>query len=129
MRTEIPRVGLNQNNPTLCKRRREQLFVIGLMLIVSAIVFVGFARTYYLNIFFARRSLTATLHLHGFLFSAWFVLSFVQIALIAKRRIDLHRRVGYIGALLAVLMVIVGTNVSIHAAKSRVESIIGLGSP
>jgi hypothetical protein len=45
------------------------------------------------------------------------VLLFVQIALVAKRRVDLHRRVGYIGALLAVLMVTVGTNVTIHAAK------------
>jgi len=93
------------------------VFVIALMLIASAVIFVGFARTYYLNTFFARRSLTAIVHLHGFLFSAWFVLLFVQITLIAKRRTDLHRRVGYIGALLALSMVIVGMIVTIHAAK------------
>src|SRR5215469_4332285 len=117
MKTEIARVDLNQNSPILSKRRSERLFVIGLMLIVSAVIFTGFARTYYLNSFFAHRSLTLALHLHGFLFSAWFVLLFVQIALIAKRRIGLHRRVGYLGALLAGLMVIVGVYVSIHAAK------------
>lgn len=117
MRTEIPRVRLKQNSPTSYKGRRERVFVIGLVLIASAIIFAGFARSYYLNAFFARRSFTATLHLHGFLFSAWFVLLFVQIALIAKRQIDLHRRVGYIGALLALSMVIVGMIVTIHAAK------------
>jgi hypothetical protein len=116
MRTETPRVSPNQNTPSSYKWRRERPFVIGLMLIASAIIFAGFARTYYLNAFFARRSLTATLHLHAFLFSAWFVLLFVQIALVAKRRVDLHRRVGYIGVVLAVLMVTVGTNVTINAA-------------
>jgi FtsH-binding integral membrane protein len=116
MRTEIARVSLNQNRPA-SKSRQGRAFVIGLMLVVTAIIFAGFARTYYLNCFFARRSLTVALHLHGFLFSAWFVLLFVQIALIAKQRIDLHRRVGYGGALLALLMVIIGINVSIHAAK------------
>jgi len=117
MKAEIARVDLQQNSPILSKRRSERLFVIGLMLIVSAVIFAGFARTYYLNAFFARRSLTVALHLHGFLFSAWFVLLFVQIALVAKRRIDLHRRVGYVGALLAVSMVIVGILVSLHAAR------------
>jgi len=117
MRTEISRVSVNQNRPTVSKWRRDRPFVVGLMLIVSAIIFTGFARTYYLNAFFARRPLTLPLHLHGFLFSAWFVLLFVQIALIAKRRTDLHRRVGYLGALVAFSMLIVGINVSIHAAK------------
>jgi FtsH-binding integral membrane protein len=116
MRTEIARVSLNQNRPTFFKWR-ERLFVIGLLLFASGIIFSGFARTYYLNGFFAHRSHTAMVHLHGFLFSAWFVLLFVQIALIAKRRTDLHRRVGIVGALLALSMVIVGMIVTIHAAK------------
>jgi len=117
MKIETTRVSPNENTPTSYKWRRERLFVIGLMLIACTIIFAGFARTYYLNAFFARRSLTATLHLHGFLFSAWFVLLFVQISLIARRRIDLHRRIGYLGALLALSMVIVGMIVTIHAVK------------
>jgi len=80
MRTEISRVSVNQNRTTVSKWRRDRAFVVGLMLIVSAIIFSGFARTYYLNAFFARRPLTLPLHLHGLLFSAWFVLLFVQIS-------------------------------------------------
>src|SRR5215469_12773025 len=117
MQTEIPRVGLKQNNSSSHKWGRERAFVIGLMVIACAVIFVGFSRTYYLNAFFARRSLTAIVHLHGFLFSAWFVILFAQMTLIAKRRIDLHRRVGYLGALLALSMVIVGMMVTVHAAK------------
>jgi len=117
MKTETPRVSSNENTSSSYTWRRERLIVTFLLLIASAIIFAGFARTYYLNSFFARRSLTATLHLHGFLFSAWFVLLFVQISLIAKRRTDLHRRVGYIGAFLALSMVIIGMIVTIHAAK------------
>src|SRR5215472_7550884 len=117
MQTEIPQVSLKQNSSSPRKWGRERVFVIALMLIASIVIFVGFARTYYLNAFFAHRSLTPPVHLHGFLFSAWFVLLFVQMTLIAKRRIDLHRRVGYIGAFLALSMVIVGMIVTIHAAK------------
>ena len=117
MKTEIPRIRLKQNNPSSHKWGRERVFVIGLMLIASAVIFAGFARTYYLNAFFAHRSLTGAVHLHGFLFSTWFVLLFVQMTLIAKRRIDLHRRVGYIGAFLALSMVIVAMIVIIHAAR------------
>jgi len=117
MRTEIPQVRLRQNIPSSHRWGRERVFVTAVMLIASAVILVGFARTYYLNAFFARRSLTPTVQLHGFLFSAWFVLLFVQMTLIAKRRIDLHRRIGYIGALLALSIVIVGMIVTIHAAK------------
>src|SRR5262249_32393932 len=117
MRTQLPQVILKQNAPNSHKWGRERVFVIAVMLIASFVIFVGFARTYYLNAFFARRSLTPTVHLHAFLFSAWFVLIFVQMTLLSNRRIDLHRRSGYIGALLALSIVIVGMIVTIHAAK------------
>src|SRR5215471_12536015 len=38
MRTEIARVSLNQKRPTFSKWRRGRLFVIGLLLIASAII-------------------------------------------------------------------------------------------
>jgi hypothetical protein len=117
MKTETRRRSTNQKIPLLRQRQRERQFGIGLMLVVCAIIFAGFSRTYYLNHFFARRSLSASLQIHGFLFSAWFLLLLVQIALVARRRIDLHRRIGWIGAVLAGLMVIIGVSVSLHAAK------------
>lgn len=102
---------------TLVHRRRNRTFNIAMSLLAIVIVFVGFSRTYYLNGYFTHRNLTWFLHLHGFLFSAWFVLLLVQIVLVAVGRTDLHRRVGVAGATLASIMVVVGVTAGIHAAK------------
>jgi hypothetical protein len=102
---------------TLTGRRRDRKFNIALALVSIALVFAGFARTYYLNGYFAQRTLTWFLHLHGFIFSAWFVLVLVQIVLVAMGRIDLHRRLGVAGAALVCIMVPLGVGIGIHAAK------------
>ncbi len=88
------------------------------MAVISAtIVFAGFARTFYLNGYFAKRNLTALMILHGIVFSSWLVLLIAQTSLVAAKRTDLHRRLGVFGAVLAVLMIVVGMTLAIHAAK------------
>jgi hypothetical protein len=57
------------------------------------------------------------LHLHGFLFTSWFFLFFVQALLVAKDRVDLHQRLGIFGAVLAPLCTGVAWAVAIHAAR------------
>ncbi len=53
--------------------------------------------------------------------SSWFVLFGVQTLLVEKRRIDLHRRLGVFGAVLAALMLIFGAIVvTINAREGRV---------
>ena len=54
--------------------RNRDWFYITIGLVVTAIVFIGFARTYYLKAWFGTGPLTARLHLHGFALSAWLVL-------------------------------------------------------
>src|SRR6185437_3461209 len=83
----------------------------------ALIVFAGFARTYYLKELFGTRSLPLLLHVHGLVMTTWFVLFFVQVRLVAARRIDLHRRLGVFGALLALLVVAVGATTIIARAK------------
>jgi hypothetical protein len=102
---------------TIAVRRRNRTFNIALGLSVIAIVFVGFYRTYYLNGYFAHRPLRLSLYLHGFIFSAWFVLLLVQIILVAIGRTDLHRRLGVAGFGLASIMVPLGVYIGIHSAK------------
>jgi hypothetical protein len=81
------------------------------------IVFIGFARTFYLKVVFGTRPLPFYLHLHGLIFTTWFVLFIVQARLVARHRIDLHRRLGIFGAFLAPLGACMATGVSIHAAR------------
>lgn len=83
------------------------------------IVFAGFARTFYLKTLFGTRSLPFYLHLHGLMFTLWFVLFFVQARLVARHRVDLHRRLGVFGAVLAPLAACLAAGVSILALKRR----------
>ena len=81
------------------------------------IVFAGFAYTYYLKELFGTPALPGLLHLHGLVMTLWFALFLVQVSLVAAGRVDLHRRVGVIGALLAALVVVVGVSTAINAAR------------
>ena len=81
------------------------------------IVFAGFAYTYYLKELFGTPALPSLLHLHGLVMSLWFALFLVQVSLVATGRVDLHRRVGVVGALLAALVVVVGVSTAINAAR------------
>jgi FtsH-binding integral membrane protein len=82
-----------------------------------AVVFAGFARTFYLRPYFQSQPLIPLLHLHGALFSSWIVLLFAQTSLVAAGRTDIHRRLGIAGGVLAALMVVVGTITGIVRTK------------
>lgn len=83
----------------------------------ALIVFIGFARTYFLKEVFNTPRLPLLLHLHGAILTLWFVLFFVQTQLVSMRRVDLHRRLGVFGAALAVLVIVVGGAVAVHASR------------
>jgi hypothetical protein len=82
---------------------------------VSAVMFAGFARTYYLKVLFDLPPLTVAAHLHGLLATLWLVLHYAQARLVAAHRVDIHRRlgifaacVGYVSAFQALHLAIVG---------------------
>ena len=81
------------------------------------VVFAGFARTYYLKLAFDPAPLTLLVHAHGLVMSGWFVLFAVQTLLVERRRVDLHRRLGVLGAMLAVAVLVVGIATAIAAAR------------
>jgi hypothetical protein len=86
---------------------------------VAALVFAGFARSYYLRgFFFHVRAITPLVHAHGILMSAWIALFVTQALLIARRRPELHRRLGLAGAALAPLIVAFGS-LTVAAAIQR----------
>jgi hypothetical protein len=92
-------------------------FYTGFAVCAFLIIFAGFAHTYYLRPAFDAKRLPLLLHLHGFLFTCWFVLFFVQARLAARRRVDLHRKLGVTGALLAPLCAAVAIGVSFNAGR------------
>ncbi len=97
---------------------RDNRFFLAMSIACAMGIFVGFSRTYYLKTYFATPALSPLFHIHGAVFSAWIVYFVSQTALIADRRISLHRRLGYAGAVLASAMVVLGIAAAFAAAKS-----------
>jgi hypothetical protein len=85
----------------------------GVAIGTALIIFIGFAQTYYLKALFGTPPLRMLLHIHGLVMTAWIVLFFVQVRLIAAGRRDLHRRLGVAGVVLAGLALVLGTAVAL----------------
>ncbi len=92
-----------------------------LAIALPIIVLLGFARTYYLKGFFENAALPGLVHLHGLVMTLWVVLFIVQVSLVASRRTHVHRRLGVLGAILAVLVVLVGVATAISAAERGIS--------
>jgi hypothetical protein len=97
--------GRASRSPVGSARWHQRLFFTGIPIAMAAAVFVGFAPTYYLKTASGTPALAPLYHLHGLLFSLWMVLLVAQPALVAARRINLHRRLGAVGGVLAAVMV------------------------
>jgi FtsH-binding integral membrane protein len=73
-----------------------------------ASVLLGFGPTYYLVGVFHAPLPSRIIHIHGAVFSCWILLLIVQNSLAWAGRVDIHRKLGLAGFLLACLMVVVG---------------------
>src|SRR5258708_1045648 len=89
-------------------RRYDHLFFSAMALLMLATVFAGFARTYYLAGVFHAPLPNRIIHVHGAVFTCWILLVVREVSLVSAGRVDIHRRLGIAGVVLACLMVIVG---------------------
>ncbi len=104
-------------NSGVIRRGLDRRFYTWVAVAACIIVFTGFAQTYYLKRAFGTPELPALRHIHGLVMTLWFGLFVLQSRLVAVRRTDLHRRVGVFGALLAALVLVLGTMTAIDAAR------------
>ena len=86
---------------------------------VAVIVLAGFVPIYTLRLLHHDPNLTLLVHVHGFVMSAWIALFLFQSLLVAKRRIQLHKRLGVFGVGLAALMVLLGVPTLLHSAARQ----------
>jgi len=109
MATAIAHPGIPAKPATsLPGRGFDHFFFSGMALLMLATVFVGFAPTYYLAGMFHAPLPSLIIHLHGAAFTCWILLLVTQTSLVSAGRVDIHRRLGIAGFLLACLMVILG---------------------
>jgi uncharacterized membrane protein YozB (DUF420 family) len=107
-------IAIGQRRPAV--RNTDRIFFTGMALASAVTLVFGFLPSYF-NRSAELSSLTPLYQLHGALFTAWIALLVCQTALIAGRRIDLHRTLGVAGAVLAVAVFVAGTAVSIETLR------------
>lgn len=94
-------------------RRWEHLFFIGMALAMTLAVFIGFARSFFLSFLWTEHdphaSSEAVYYIHGAFAAAWIVISVIQPLLIASRRLKWRRQAGWVGAVVAGLVVLSST--------------------
>jgi hypothetical protein len=71
-------------------------------------MFAGFAKNYYLRAWLGTLPIPVLVWVHGLVMTSWVLLFLAQTFLVAKRRIDLHRKLGVGGAVLATIVVGLG---------------------
>jgi hypothetical protein len=111
------------------ERGREHLFFSGMSVLIAMVVFIGFARTYYLARFFDAKPLpAAVVHVHGAVFTCWIALLIAQTSLVGTGHTSTHRRLGLSGLVLAPLVVVLGVLVA-DEMLNRTSMIPGFNSP
>ena len=90
------------------KRGADDIFFTTMSVIMLAIIFMGFASSYFLRGAVFSHLASPLVHLHGAVFSSWIILFVVQSSLVSAGNIRLHRKLGIAGAVIASLMVILG---------------------
>lgn len=81
---------------------------------------VGFGPAY-LGKHFPASPLGPHVHAHAALFAIWLALLVAQTKLVGARRVDLHRKLGLAGAVLAVAMLVSGATLALASARVRTD--------
>ena len=114
-------------------RSGERIFFVAMTVAILAAVLLGFARTFFLRPLFPEivaefAAPEPFFLIHGAFFAAWFVLLAVQASFVTVGRVDLHRRLGAWGAVLAAAMVVLGV-IGVLIAARRPTGFIGVPVP
>ena len=112
---QSPAGTINQVNTLAARLRGERRYYLIAAVGIIAIVLAGFSIDF--DLLFNMSSLSFLVRAHGLVMFAWVGLFFAQVFLVARHRVDLHRRLGIFGAALALLIVITGAYTSIVAAR------------
>lgn len=91
----------------------SRYFYLCMSMVLAALVMLGFSRTVNANLFQANPPRPLLLWIHGAAFSTWLVFFIAQSALVRTRKVSVHRVLGWFGAGLAAVMVVLGVTIAI----------------
>ena len=97
-------------------------FYLCMSLLLAAIVIAGFSRTVNANLLHANPPRPLLLWIHGAAFSMWVAFFIAQSALVRTRKVSVHRLLGWFGAGLAAVMVVLGITVAV--VMTRFDTVV-----
>jgi hypothetical protein len=100
----------------------SRYFYLCMSLVFAVLVMVGFGRTVNANLLHANPPRPLLLWIHGVAFSTWVVFFIAQSALVRTRNVSVHRLLGWFGAGLAAVMVVLG--LAIAVVMTRFDSFV-----
>lgn len=104
--------------------RTDSVFFPAMALAMAAVVVAGFARTWFLRFYFQPpEPLSPLLVVHGVAFTLWMMLFITQTGLVAANRRDIHRKLGWWGAGLAVAMLVLGWMAALYSLRQGVSPV------
>jgi hypothetical protein len=113
----VARIEKESSTTTQFKTFLGRYFYLCMSLVLAALVILGFSRTVNLSLFHANPPRPLLLWIHGAAFSAWIVFFTAQSALVRARKVSVHRLLGWFGAGLATLMVVLGFAIAVVMAR------------
>ncbi len=100
----------------------SRYFYLFMSLVLAALVILGFSRTVNTSLFHANPPRPLLLWIHGVAFSTWIVFFIAQSALVRSRKVSVHRALGWFGAGLAALMVVLG--IAVAVVMTRFDAVV-----
>jgi len=88
---------------------------------MAGLVVWGFSHTVNDNLFHAKPPRPLLLWMHGAAFSTWIVFFIAQSALVRVRKVTVHRTLGWFGAGLAAVMVMLGFTIAVVMTRFDVH--------
>lgn len=107
-----------KSKPTFQRHAWDKYFYIIFAIAACALVFFAFGPTYYYRLLDSDTAITPIVHLHSVVFTAWMLLFLAQTILVEKGRTDLHVKLGMLGLVLAIGIVVVGYLTLVAGART-----------
>jgi hypothetical protein len=108
---------LSVSRRSMWQRLVETYFYLCMSLLIAAVVVYGFSGTIGNKLTHANPPRPILLWVHATVFSTWLALYILQSALVRVRKVKLHRTLGWAGAALGSLMVVIGFWVAVVMAR------------
>src|SRR5436305_11750909 len=110
--------------------RTDSTFFPAMAWAMMAVVFAGFAPSWFLRSYIPApmplAPLSPLIIVHGAAFTLWMALFITQTSLVAANRRDIHRKLGWWGAGLAVALLVLGWMAAVNSLRRGVAPVPGI---